>query len=65
MGLAVLALVLPHDVLLVLAWLVQQLAGLLIGLVHLGHSQPWLVLLMAVGLNPWIINSHRGLRGLE
>ncbi|MDB4653638.1 ComEC/Rec2 family competence protein [Synechococcus sp. AH-551-E02] len=73
MGLAVLALVLPHDVLLVLTWPVQQLAGLLIALVHwishwpaaqllTGHPQPWVVLLMAFGLIPWIINSHRGLR---
>ena len=74
MGLAVLALVLPHDVLLGLAWHVQQLAGLLIALVHwishwpaaqllTGHPQPWVVLLMAFGLIPWVISSHRGLRG--
>ena len=74
MGLAVLALVLPHDVLLGLAWPVQQLAGLLIALVHwishwratqllTGHPQPWVVLLMAFGLIPWVISFHRGLRG--
>ena len=74
MGLALLALVLPHDVLLVLAWPVQQLAGLLIALVQwichwpaaqvlTGHPQPWVVLLMAFGLIPWVISSHRGLRG--
>ena len=74
MGLAVLALVLPHDVLLGLAWPVQQLAGLLIALVHwishwpaaqllTGHPQPWAVLLMAFGLIPWVISSHCGLRG--
>ena len=34
MGLAVMALVLPHPFLVVLAWPVQQLAGLLIALVH-------------------------------
>ena len=74
MGLAGLSLVLPHDVLLVLAWPVQQLAGLLIALVQwishwpaaqvlTGHPQPWVVLLMAFGLIPWVISSHRGLRG--
>ena len=75
MGLAVLALVLPHGLLIVLAWPVNQLAGMLIALVHwisqwpaaellTGHPQPWVVLLMAFGLIPWLIASYRGLRGL-
>jgi competence protein ComEC len=53
---------------------VQQLAGLLIALVHwishwpaaqllTGHPQPWVVLMMAFGLIPWVISSHAGLRG--
>ena len=52
MGLAVM--VLPHSLLVVLAWHVQQLAGLLIALVQwishwpaakwlTGHPQPWVV----------------------
>jgi competence protein ComEC len=74
MGLAVIALLFPHPFLVVLAWPVQQLAGLLIALVHwishwpgaqllTGHPQPWVVLMMAFGLIPWVISSHRGLRG--
>ena len=75
MGLAAVALVLPHPLLVGLAWPVQHLAGLLIALVHwirhwpaaqllTGHPQPWVVLLMAVGFIPWVIASYRGLRGL-
>ena len=52
MGLAVMAL--PYSLLVVLAWHVQQLAGLLIALVHwishwpaaqllTGHPKPWVV----------------------
>ena len=75
MGLAVMALVLPHPLLVVLAWPVQQLAGLLIALVHwishwpaaqllTGHPQPWVVFLMVVGLIPWLITPLRRLRGV-
>ena len=74
MGLAVVALLLPHPLLVGLSWPVQQLAGMLISLVHwishwpaaqllTGHPQPWVVLLMAFGLIPWVISSQRGLRG--
>ena len=61
--------------LVVLAWPVQQLAGLLIALVHwishwpaaqllTGHPQPWVVFLMVVGLIPWLITPLRRLRGV-
>ena len=63
MGLAVAALLLPHPLLVGLSWPVQQLAGMLISLVHwishwpaaqllTGHPQPWVVLMMAFGLIP-------------
>ena len=53
----------------------QQLAGLLIALVHwishwpaaqllTGHPQPWVVFLMVVGLIPWLITPLRRLRGV-
>ena len=75
MGLAVMSLILPHPFLVVLAWPVQQLAGLLIALVHwishwpaaqllTGHPQPWVVFLMVVGLIPWLITPLRRLRGV-
>lgn len=75
MGLAFMALVLPQPLLVGLSWPVQQLAGLLIALVHwirhwpaaqlfTGHPQPWVVLLMAMGLMPWLITPLRRLRGV-
>ena len=64
--LALLSLFVPSGVLLVLSWPVSQLAGLLIVLVHwishwpaarllTGYPQPWVVVLLALGLIPWLV----------
>ncbi len=70
MALALLCLLLPGSLAMAIlpwvSWPVQQLALLLIGLVHwislwpgaqllTGHPQPWLVLLLALALVPWLM----------
>ncbi|KZR76729.1 ComEC family competence protein [Prochlorococcus marinus str. MIT 1320] len=74
MVLAWLCLLLPAGLLTPLlnwiSWPIQQLAGLLIALVHwictwpmaqlfTGHPQPWLVLLLVLGLLPWLVTGLR------
>lgn len=75
MGLALASLVLPTAVLQLLAWPVAQLAALLIAMVSwishwpaarllTGHPQPWVVMVLVIGLLPWLLPDGGRWRGI-